>query len=403
MKILIYSHDWAPSIGGVQTVTTSLAKGLAEWHDDGVGAAPQVTLATATPAGSMDDSSLSFRVVRCPGVIELVKLLRNADLVHLAGPSLLPLLLGWHFNKLMVVEHHSFQAACPSGLLYYEPDQAPCPGHFMACRYRECLRCGHASAGWWKSLLLLAATFPRRWFSKKASANLTPTDWLASIIRLPRMITIPHGVHEETGLAIPPASSPVTFVFLGRLVPLKGVPYLLKAANRLQHLGLTFSLKIIGAGPEREGLERIARELGLHNCVEFLGYVPPEKLEQSMAGAHAVVLPSLGGEVFGLAAVESMQHGRVPIVPAGGALAEVVGDAGLQFPSADVEGLTQCLRKFLEDGALRLNLSRRGQARFRELFEERRMVKQHLEFYRKLLGPKGQLAAKAEDSVPTHA
>jgi hypothetical protein len=54
MKILLYSHDWAPSIGGVQTVTMSLARGLAEWHEDE--AAPQVTVVTATPAAGMDDS-----------------------------------------------------------------------------------------------------------------------------------------------------------------------------------------------------------------------------------------------------------------------------------------------------------------------------------------------------------
>jgi glycosyltransferase involved in cell wall biosynthesis len=217
------------------------------------------------------------------------------------------------------------------------------------------------------------------------------------------MITMPHGVHEEAASGILSASSPVTFVFLGRLVPLKGVRYLLQAADQLQHQGFTFRLRIIGEGPEREGLERMAHGLRLDGCVEFLGYVPPEELEQRMADAVAVVLPSLGGEVFGLAAVESMQHGRVAIVPAGGAMAEVVGDAGLQFPPADVEGLAQCLRTFLEDSALRQRLSRRGQARSRELFGAQRMVKQHLEFYRELLGAKGRPAAKPRDSVPTHA
>jgi glycosyltransferase involved in cell wall biosynthesis len=212
---------------------------------------------------------------------------------------------------------------------------------------------------------------------------------------------MPHGVREETA-GISSVSFPVTFMFLGRLVPLKGVQYLLQAANQLLCQGFKFRLKIIGEGPDRQRLERMSHELGLDGCVEFLGYVPPEKLERSMAGAHAVVLPSLGGEVFGLAAVESMQHGRVAIVPAGGAMAEVVGDAGLQFPAADVEGLTQCLRSFLEDSELRLRLSHRGQMRFRELFEEKRMIKQHIEFYRELLDTKG-LAARSRDSVATHA
>ena len=384
-------------------MTMSLARGLAQWHEDAGCASLQVTVATATAADGMDDSSLPFRVVRRPGVVALVRLFRNADLIHLAGPSLLPLFLGWLLRKLVVVEHHSFQAACPSGLLYYEPQQAPCPGHFMARRYRECLRCNRANIGWWKSLALLFVTFPRRWFSKKALANLTPTKWLSSVIQLPRMITMPHGVHMEDAPVIAPASSTVVFAFLGRLVPLKGVRYLLQAAQRLQRLGFTFRLRIIGEGPERKELELMAHKLGLDGCVEFLGYVPPEKLEQNMAEAHAVVLPSLGGEVFGLAAVESMQHGRVAIVPAGGAMAEVVGNAGLQFPPADVEGLAQCMRTFLEDSALRQKLSHKAQVRSRELFEEHQMIKQHVEFYRELLAAKRPRAAKVRDSVETHA
>ena len=70
MKLLIYSHFFAPSIGGVETLVLSLARGLA-----GLGAASgdsefEITLVTQTHAGKFDDLSLPFRVVRRPSLIQ---------------------------------------------------------------------------------------------------------------------------------------------------------------------------------------------------------------------------------------------------------------------------------------------------------------------------------------------
>ena len=82
MKLLIYAHRWAPETGGVETITAALARGIstndATW---------EVTLATRTPAGEMNDLDLPFRVVRRPTIGGLARLVKGADLVHLAGPA----------------------------------------------------------------------------------------------------------------------------------------------------------------------------------------------------------------------------------------------------------------------------------------------------------------------------
>src|SRR5438094_904010 len=142
------------------------------------------------------DASLPFRVVRRPSLLELLRLIRAADVIHLAGPSFIPMLLGLFLRKPVVVEHHGFQTICPNGQLLYEPTQTPCPGHFMAGRHSECIRC-NAQLGLLGSLKLWLLTFPRRWLCTRARSNIMPTEWLSTLLRLPRSTTIYHGLPEN--------------------------------------------------------------------------------------------------------------------------------------------------------------------------------------------------------------
>lgn len=118
VKVLIYSQAFPPQTGGVERIVMSLARGLARLVRGERGHPLEVTVATLTPAGEMDDSQLPFRVVRRPRLDRLVMLLQAADVVHLAGPALLPLFLGWLMRKRLVVEHHGFQTICPNGQLF---------------------------------------------------------------------------------------------------------------------------------------------------------------------------------------------------------------------------------------------------------------------------------------------
>lgn len=68
MKLLIYSHFFAPSIGGVETIVQSLALGLAGLRDLNCSSEFEITPVTQTPAGHYGDSTLTFRVVRQPGL-----------------------------------------------------------------------------------------------------------------------------------------------------------------------------------------------------------------------------------------------------------------------------------------------------------------------------------------------
>lgn len=385
MRVLIYSHSFLPNVGGTETVVMLLAQGLAGHAGLSPRTPLELILVTPTPAEGINDSDLPFRVVRQPTLMALVKLLRRADIIHLAGPVLVPIILALLLRKPIVIEHHGFQAVCPNGQLLYNPTKTPCPGHFMAKRYRECVRCNRAQ-GQPESLKMWLLTFPRRWLCQRASANILPTDWLRTVLQLRRTVTIHHGLAPLNKCqSSPDAPTVPTFAFMGRLVSSKGTRVLLEAAHQLKEKGYVFQIKIIGEGPEREALEMLALGLQIKDRIHFLGYVSNEQSQQSLSDATALVVPSLAGEVFGLVVVENMLHGKALIVSDMGSLREVVGDTALVFEAGDVSALAYCMQRILERPDLAASLGSAARARAMQLFNLDSMIERHISLYDQLL------------------
>jgi glycosyltransferase involved in cell wall biosynthesis len=383
MKVLIYSKSFLPATGGIQTVVSELAGGLAEKKVAGSDERIQVTVVTQTKADPGGDQEALFRILRSPTVFELARVMRSSDVIHIAGPAILPMVLAQLCGRPMVIEHHGFQTACPNGLLFYEPTETPCPGHFMAGRYGKCAECNREEVGLLRSLLMLVLTPVRRWLSNRASVNIVPTEWLATILRLQRMRTIYHGISDQP-LDQPPASVPATFAFQGRLVTTKGVELLLRAAERLLENNHEFQIAIVGDGPERVNLRsNISEALSRH--VEFLGHVREDRLREVLKNVAVVVMPSLGGEVFGLVAAENMLRGKLLIVSDIGALREVVGETGLVFRTGDAEDLATCMRRAINEPALATQLGASARKRAMQAFDRDSMIERHISLYREAL------------------
>jgi glycosyltransferase involved in cell wall biosynthesis len=382
MKLLIYSHFFVPSVGGVETIMLSIARGLAGLRDSNGAAQFEITLVTQIPAGDYDDSANPFRTIRQPGFVQLRRLIWNTDVVHVAGPALTPLLLSLFARKPFVVEHHGFQTICPNGQLLIEPAGEPCPGHFMAGRQTECLRC-NSNQGWFASYKLWLLTFVRRFLCAGAGANVTPTQWLGNLLQLPHVSPIPHGLEriEAVSRREPPPGRPV-IVFQGRLVTTKGVRLLFEAARLLREQNRDFELLIIGDGPERESLEQFARDSRLETQVCFAGRLNGMQLDAALARASAVVVPSLGGEVFGLVGAENMLR-ALPIVASDlGAFVEVLGGSGLTFRNGDAAGLAASLGRLLDEPFLAANLGRHARERALDFCDNSRMIEAHARVYR---------------------
>jgi len=368
----------------------SLAGGLSQMHNPEGGPEFQVTVATQTAAGQLDDTTLPFHVVRCPDSAELRRLIGEADVIHVAGPALAPMFWSWWAGKPFVIEHHGYQAICPNGLLLIEPELRVCPGHFQAGRYGKCLRCN--AKGRWNgaSFRALLRTFPRRRLSRRATANVAISAHVMRRQGFPRSSTCYYGIEDPLNGAaaeaiFTSAAEIPCFAYVGRLVPEKGLPLLVEAAKQLGDEGFRFHLRFVGDGPERNGLEDDVRAMGLTETVEFTGFLRGAALAKCLRSVHAVVMPSIWEETAGLAAIEQMMLGRLVIGADIGGLGEVVGDAGLKFEPGSSEGLADCMRQVLRRPAIVKEIGERARARALRLFKRQRMLEEHAKLYKRAL------------------
>lgn len=127
-----------------------------------------------------------------------------------------------------------------------------------------------------------------------------------------RIITIPNGVPDTLAdewrerAETEPRTSDIAFV--GRLRREKGADLLIRAL-----VGNDLTLVIAGDGPARPDLERLARRMGVHQRVRFVGAIDRTEVGPFMGSARVVALPSRRREGLPLVALESMALGR-PVV-----------------------------------------------------------------------------------------
>jgi len=391
MRLLIYSHFFAPSVGGVETVVLSLAHGLTGLRDAKGAPEFEVTLVTQTSAQKYDDGPLPFRIIRQPGLLQLWQLIRAADVVHVAGPALVPLLLANLARKPLVIEHHGYQATCPNGLLFHHPSETVCPGHFEAGKFEECLRCNRKMDGSLGSLRMLVSTFARRAMSRHAAANIAPSQHVAARQSLPRTRVIVHGVedslHGRDRVAAPETSDRKSFAYLGRLVVEKGVSVLLEAARLLCAEGREVHVTLIGDGPDRSRLEQQIVALHLESTMRITGFLSGAALDRALEQVSAIVIPTVMKETAGLAALEQMVRGR-PVVASGvGGLGEIVNGAGLTFPPNDPVALAGAMKRIMDEHDLAESLGTSARQRVLRSFSFGGMIDAHACVYRAVYEP----------------
>lgn len=142
-------------------------------------------------------------------------------------------------------------------------------------------------------------------------------------------------------------------VFLGRLVRRKGCMHLLEAISHLSNNYTTKNIRVIicGKGPQRAILQQFVRDNKLENIVEFVGFVPEKQKPDYLATADVVVLPSTGGESFGIVVVEAMSAGADVIIAGDNpGYRSVLNDAEKQLVNPrDIPAFANTIRHFIED------------------------------------------------------
>ena len=172
----------------------------------------------------------------------------------------------------------------------------------------------------------------------------------------------------------PVTNSTPRVLFTGRLIPRKGVEYLLRAAKIVQQ---THALQVVitGDGKERPRLESICRDLQLDDAVPFLGFVENQRLDEEYARCDVWVNPAIiddrgDTEGLGVGAVEAYAHGKPVIASRVGGIPDAVvhNQTGLLVPEKDSSALAQAIVELITDKEKSARLARGGLQLVRERF-----------------------------------
>ena len=172
-------------------------------------------------------------------------------------------------------------------------------------------------------------------------------------------------------------------LFVGRLVPYKGLSILLRAADRI-----SCRIAIVGTGPLEQELENEIRARELSDRVLLLGEV--EDIRPYCLACEFFVLPSVSGlEGFGIVQIEAMALGK-PVVcsdlPTGVTYVNIHDETGLVFPVGDDAALAEACGRLLSDKEFKDRLGRNARDRTQRMFSYKAIADTAAPFFSRLCG-----------------
>jgi len=336
VKILATSYAYAPSVGGIETVTDLLAHGFAERGHE-------VRIVTHT--AETDPTGDDFPVFRRPSPTELWKATSWADVV-------------WQNN---IALHYLW-----APLLQRKPAAVT-----LACA--------------------VFPDFPKKDWRVRLKAALLKRCHVFAISRyVLKGLDVDYdlvGNPFDAGFAGDGRALPRDrdIVFLGRLVSDKGADLLLEALADLKNEALVPTCTIIGDGPERAKLEGMAAELQLGKQVRFTGYLRGEALYGELSRHRIMAVPSRWNEPFGVVALEGIAAGCAVAGSSGGGLPDAIGPCGLTFANNDRKALADALGSLLREPE-QIRRCREQAPTHLERFSVDAVTERYLSAFRKLTG-----------------
>jgi glycosyltransferase involved in cell wall biosynthesis len=290
------------------------------------------------------------------------------DVIHFHNVSLVggPAVLRYG-SALKLYTLHEHWLLCPMHTLFRDNREL--------CTEKRCFSCSlryRRPPQLWRHGRLLARCV------EHVDSFLAPTEFTRRIhlaSGLPLRIAILESFHrpaaERSETLVPPGPF---FLYAGRLERIKGVAALIAAFRAYRQAGLL----IAGEGGEAGALRALAAGC---DHIRFLGQVPRDRLAGLVSRATAVLVPSLGYEVFPLVVLEAFAEGTPVIARDRGSLAEIVHASGGGLLFGDGDGLVACLRRLQDDPALRQALGDAG----RQAWQTRWTLAAHLRSYLSLI------------------
>lgn len=363
MKVLLYSHSFDPSIGGLETVSMTLAEGFLKKGID---------IKVVTKSLSNGETIVPFEVVRNPDLLSQFSLIKWADVILFNGATLA--LQPWIMllRKPFVWVHIGYQVSCIDGLGWVDGKPAPLKP-FSSFLYHKRI------SGWsWAikhGLKLIIRRSVAKYFVTK---NIAITKWMYSMQPLPRQVHIYNPFPLNKFAVAPSAVHEYDFFYLGRIVSEKGVLTLLNAFSLVHSKNQSIRLLIIGDGNFRENIELAVKKLKLSGAITFGGSRTGSDLIHWISKAKIAIIPSEWYEAMGGVALELMAAGKNMIISDKGGMKECVGNAALTFSNGDHQALAKCMIQLLDDTCLRDAQLEQAKERVK-FFSPERFVNQYID------------------------
>ncbi|HKI73781.1 MAG TPA: glycosyltransferase family 4 protein [Pseudomonadales bacterium] len=197
-----------------------------------------------------------------------------------------------------------------------------------------------------------------------------------------RVSVIHNGIDTETFQPIPGIErDPMRIMATASAdQPLKGLQYLLHAVAQLRETYPAIELVVLGKLKPNGDTDKLVSSLGLRDRIRFVSGIATSELVRLYAEAGIVVVPSVY-EGFGLPAGEAMACGAPVISTCGGALPEVVGDAGLLVPVRDPAAIAAAVSRLIENDEERHRLAIAGRQRIQKLFSWKVTAAKMVDYY----------------------
>ncbi|MDQ3673944.1 MAG: glycosyltransferase [Gemmatimonadota bacterium] len=218
-----------------------------------------------------------------------------------------------------------------------------------------------------------AVTTVSRWLQEETDAVAPGHDPIVAPMPVATDLFSPDGARNGSRL-----------LFVGRLNAQKGIEHLLRA---LAELNTHAELDVVGEGPNREALERLAGELGVSNRVRWLGQLSQPQLPAMYQQAAAVVVPSVD-EGLGLVAVEALLCEAPVVAFDSGGLRDVIQHekTGLLVAPGDHLALARTLDDLLGRNGRGADLARAGRLYALSTFAPESAARRYSGIYRQVLG-----------------
>jgi len=226
-----------------------------------------------------------------------------------------------------------------------------------------------------------------RTFAHIITVSKSARDDISRDFKIPatRFKIIPNGISTDLFYPIPEIQRQKNRIIVTSSAdtPLKGLHYLLHAVAKIS---ATHKIRLIVVGnlSNNGSIENLISELGIGKSITFTGRIDNDKFVRQYARAAVAVVPSVY-EGFGLPAGEAMACGLPVVSTTGGALPEVVGDAGILVPPADPDTLAKAITSLLDNPERAQKMGHAGYRRVHKLFTWHKAAQMTVDAYRETI------------------